>query len=88
MIYEYKEKTVTRVADMIGISIASLLPVLAVIVLYSVHEMLVRLGIIAMFTVVFALALMVTTNAKRVEIFAATAGFASVQVVFVGSTSS
>ncbi|PQE33673.1 hypothetical protein CJF32_00010834 [Rutstroemia sp. NJR-2017a WRK4] len=88
MIYEYEENTVIRVADMIGTAIASLLPVLAIIVLYSVRGILVRLGIIAMFTVVFALALIVTMNAKRVEIFAATAGFASVQVVFVGSTSS
>ncbi|PQE24140.1 ATP synthase subunit gamma protein [Rutstroemia sp. NJR-2017a BVV2] len=88
MIYAYDEKIVIRVADMIGTAIASLLPVLAVVVLYSVREMLARLGIIALFTVLFALALMITTKAKRVEIFAATAGFASVQVVFVGSTSS
>ncbi|KAL5315057.1 hypothetical protein ACEPPN_017708 [Leptodophora sp. 'Broadleaf-Isolate-01'] len=73
MIYVYDEKIVIRVADMIGTVIASLLPVLAVIVLYSVREMLARLGMIALFTVVFALALMVTTKAKRVEIFAATA---------------
>jgi phosphoribosylpyrophosphate synthetase len=74
MIYAYDEKIVIRVADMIGTAIASLLPVLAVVVLYSVREMLARLGMIALFTVMFALALMVTTKAKRVEIFAATAG--------------
>ena len=73
MIYVYEEKAVIRVADMIGTAISSLLPVLAVIALYSVSEMLTRLGIIALFTVVFALALMVITKAKRVEIFAATA---------------
>lgn len=73
MIYVYDEKIVIRAADMIGTAISSLLPVLAVIVLHSVHEMLTRLGMIALFTVVFALALMVTTKAKRVEIFAATA---------------
>ncbi|EDN91968.1 predicted protein [Sclerotinia sclerotiorum 1980 UF-70] len=88
LIYVYNEKIVIRIADMIGSAIASSLPVLAVVVLYSVHEMLARLGIIALFTVVFALALVVTTKAKRVDIFAATAAFASVQVVFVGSTSS
>ncbi|KAH8600166.1 hypothetical protein B0O99DRAFT_682613 [Bisporella sp. PMI_857] len=88
MIYVYDEKIVIRVADMIGTATSSLLPVLAVIVLYSVREMLIRLGMIALFTVLFALALMVTTEAKRIEIFAATAAFASVQVVFVGSTSS
>ena len=73
MIHVYDEKIVIRAADMIGTAISSLLPILAVIVLHSVREMLTRLGMIALFTVVFALALMVTTKAKRVEIFAATA---------------
>ncbi|PQE18959.1 phthalate transporter protein [Rutstroemia sp. NJR-2017a BBW] len=66
MIYVYDEKIVTRVADMIGTTVASLLPVLAVVVLYSVREMLARLGIVALFTVVFALALMVRKRASRI----------------------
>ncbi|TVY33855.1 hypothetical protein LSUB1_G007853, partial [Lachnellula subtilissima] len=82
----YGENIVIRFADIIGTAIASLLPVLAVVVLYCVSEMLTRLVMVALFTVIFSLALVTTTKAKRIEIFAATAAFASVQVVFVGSS--
>ncbi|TVY73339.1 hypothetical protein LSUE1_G007480 [Lachnellula suecica] len=86
-IYVYDEKSVVRAADMIGTAISSLMPILSVVVLYCIRDMLTRLGMIAVFTVLFSVALMATTKAKRIEIFAATAAFASVQVVFVGSTS-
>jgi hypothetical protein len=69
----YDEKIVIRAADMIGTAISSSLPVLAVAVLYCIQSMLTRLGIVALFTVLFSLALMATTKAKRIEIFAATA---------------
>lgn len=72
-IYVYDEKIVIRTADMVGTAVSSLLPVLAVVVLYCIREMLTRLGMVALFTVLFSLALMATTKAKRVEIFAATA---------------
>ena len=103
-IWKYEEKVVLRAADIIGTLISSLLPIVAVVVLYCVKDMLVRLGMVALFTVLFSLALVLVTKAKRVEVFAATAAyvfsvliyeieqvayvrrFASVQVVFVGST--
>jgi hypothetical protein len=50
-------------------------------------SMIARLGTVAGFTALFAFTLAVVTEARRVEIFMATAGFATVQVVFVGSTS-
>jgi hypothetical protein len=69
----FDEKIVIRAADMIGTAISSSLPVLAVAVLYCIRNMLMRLGMVALFTVLFSLALMATTKAKRIEIFAATA---------------
>jgi len=69
----YDEKVVIRTADMIGTAMSSSLPVLAVAVLYYIRSMLTRLGMVALFTVLFSLALMTTTKAKRIEIFAATA---------------
>ncbi|CAG8976009.1 hypothetical protein HYALB_00007536 [Hymenoscyphus albidus] len=84
-IYTYVEVTTIRVANVIGTAISSILPVSAVVVLYIVRDMLKRLGIVALFTALFSLALMATTRAKRIEIFAATAAFASIQVVFIGS---
>ncbi|KAK1836890.1 hypothetical protein QBC39DRAFT_326316 [Podospora conica] len=43
-------------------------------------------GMMIVFTAVFAATLALVTNAKRVEIFSATAAFAAVEVVFIGST--
>lgn len=42
-----------------------------------------RLGLIGGFTVLFALRVVLVTNARRAEIFAATAAYAAVLVVFV-----
>ncbi|SCO92216.1 uncharacterized protein FRV6_16344 [Fusarium oxysporum] len=44
-----------------------------------------RIGLTVVFTILFAVILELFTNAKRVEIFAATATFAAVEVVFIGS---
>ena len=74
-------------ANLITMVISAILPVISVIILYFVHSMIARLGIVAAFTAVFVLTLAVVTDACGVEIFAATAGFAAVQVVFIGSTS-
>ena len=43
------------------------------------------LGLIAMFMVLFAASVAVLTNAKRSEVFAATAAYAAVLVVFASS---
>lgn len=74
--YIYDEKHIIRAADIIGTLIASLMPVVAVIVLYSIHNMWVRLGMIALFTVLLSLALIIITKGRRIEIFAATAAYA------------
>jgi hypothetical protein len=49
--------------------------------------MIVRIGLMIVFTAIFSVSLAVLTEAKRAEIFAATAAFAAVEVVFIGSTS-
>jgi hypothetical protein len=106
-LYIYDDKKIVRAADIIGTLIASLMPILAVVVLYSIHDMWTRLGMIALFTILLSLGLVIITKGRRIEIFAATAAyvyptsialnqkiannylprFASVMVVFVGSTS-
>ena len=55
--------------------IACLLPITGVIILYSVHNMGARLGIVAAFMAVFALTLAFVTDANRVDIFTATSGY-------------
>jgi hypothetical protein len=69
-------------------SLASLLPVASIVVLYCVESMWRRLLIVAGFTGAFSLALGLVTNGQLVDIFAASAAFAAVQVVFVGSSDS
>lgn len=80
---------------------------MSIIVLYFVKSMPTRLGLVAAFTALFSIALAIVTQARRTEVFAATAAsvypgtafgnfalqandslhrFASVQVVFIGTT--
>lgn len=55
----------------------------SIVGLYFVHSDGARLGMIAAFTVLFALSMALFTNARRAETFAATAAYAAVLVVFV-----
>lgn len=69
----------------IVIAVASVLPTCSIVALYFIHSSIWRLVFIVLFSVLFSLALAIFTDAKRVEIFAASATLASVQVVFVGT---
>lgn len=87
---------------MVATLLSSLLPVVSIVVLYLVHSMPARLGIIAAFTAGFSVVLSIITSASRIDNFAATAAyvspivrtifadtrysFAAVQVVFVGTS--
>ena len=53
-------------------SIASLLPIAAITILYLVASMPARLIIIAIFTVLFTIALGILTKARSIDIFLAT----------------
>lgn len=71
--FEYEDKHVLRVANVIGSIISSALLVGSVMALYFVDNMIVRLGIVAAFTQVFSLVLILATSARKIEVFAATA---------------
>ncbi|KAI9880356.1 MAG: hypothetical protein M1830_003967 [Pleopsidium flavum] len=79
------DNTLLAVADLVGTVISSLLPISSIMVLYFVKNMLMRLTVVAGFTALFSITLAIVTKARRIEVFAATAAFASVQVVFVGT---
>jgi hypothetical protein len=72
-LYSYSDTAIATVLDIIGTVISSMFPVSSIAVLHTVTRMSYRLGIIAAFTASFSLALALTTKARRVEIFAATA---------------
>ncbi|CAG8981300.1 hypothetical protein HYALB_00005100 [Hymenoscyphus albidus] len=84
---EYKNKSVVRVADGLSSVLSSLFLVASIMILHFVVSTIVRLIIVAIFTTLFPFALILVTNARKVEVFAGTTAFAAVQVVFVGSTS-
>ncbi|EKG11220.1 hypothetical protein MPH_11691 [Macrophomina phaseolina MS6] len=69
----------------LSVVVSSLIPCLAIITLYHIQD-LIRIYAAFGFSALFSLALALLTLARPAEIFGATAAFASVQVVFIGST--
>ncbi|KAF4947657.1 hypothetical protein FSARC_13918 [Fusarium sarcochroum] len=63
--------------------LAALLLIGAILVLYNVESDNLKLGLIALFTVIFSASVGLLTNARRAEVFGATAAYAAVLVVFV-----
>ncbi|EHK50253.1 hypothetical protein TRIATDRAFT_280152 [Trichoderma atroviride IMI 206040] len=63
--------------------LAALLLVGAIIILYRTKSNDVKLGLLALFTTLFAASVGLLTNAKQAEVFGATAAYAAVLVVFV-----
>jgi hypothetical protein len=72
-LFNYDEKHLEVPAEILSTALASLLPVAAIIVLYLVQNMAKRLAIVALFTVMFSVGLVLMAGAKRSENFAATA---------------
>ena len=70
---EYSEEKIDRVGTIISTTVASILPVIAVLGLFFVKSLVRRLYTMVGITAAFAILLAVMSNAKRIEIFAATA---------------
>lgn len=84
-LYTYDDDHIRFPIAALSTALASVLPIVAIVILYFVTSMGWRLGIMALFTSSFSLALAILTEAKRTEIFAATAAFTAVLVVFIGT---
>ena len=69
----YDEAALTKISNVVTAILSSLLPTVVILVLYFVNRMLTRIGLIITFTSVFSLALALFTEAKKVEVFTATA---------------
>jgi hypothetical protein len=65
-----------RAAGMLNTVVATVLLIVSIVVLYVVSKPSVRLGLICLFTVLFALSVKTLTNARRAEVFASTAAYA------------
>ncbi|KAK8006695.1 hypothetical protein PG991_012992 [Apiospora marii] len=83
----YSPQTISRVGSAAVAALSSTLPTLAILALYFVRDMVTRMGLVILFTTIFSIALAIFTDAKKIEIFSATAAFAAVEVVYIGSTS-
>ncbi|KAI3390439.1 hypothetical protein diail_9645 [Diaporthe ilicicola] len=84
----YSDSKLSRASNVVALVMSSVLPVMTIFVLNTVNTTNQRIGLTMLFTAVFA-ALLGTflsfSNAKTVEIFGATATFAAIEVVFIGS---
>ncbi|KAH7308559.1 hypothetical protein B0I35DRAFT_442192, partial [Stachybotrys elegans] len=81
----FPERHVELAVAIINAVVAMVLLIGAVLTLYFVTGSAARLGLIAFFMIFFASCVGVLTNARRVELLAATAAYGAVLVVFVTS---
>jgi VIT1/CCC1 family predicted Fe2+/Mn2+ transporter len=79
----FKDRRLSWVVTSLSVAIATFLLVIPIIVLYFVTHPSARLALTITFIVAFAIGLSVTTSANRDAIFAATAAYSAVLVVFV-----
>lgn len=79
----HKNVHVIRTVSALGIVLAAILLIGAIVSLYTVSNAKAKLGLVALFTTLFATSIAVCTNARRAELFAATAAYVAVLVVFV-----
>jgi hypothetical protein len=76
----YKNAHIVRTVAAFGMLLAAILLIGAIVNLYLVSSPKAKLGLVAMYTVLFALSLAICTSARRAEVFAATAAYAAVLV--------
>ena len=72
-IYYLPESRLAKAVGIVSVLMAGLLLVGAIISLYFISRPLTRLGLLAMWTILFAFSVSVLSTARRFEIFAATA---------------
>jgi hypothetical protein len=69
----FSKGKMNRAASLLSVVIASILLIVSIVALYIVQNQKLRLGLICVFTVIFAASIDLLTNARRVEIFVSTA---------------
>lgn len=85
----FSNRRTVRLVKMVTVTFASLLLVLPIVVLYvlTANDAAggVKIGVTVIFVVLFALALAALTHASRHDLFAASAAYCAVLVVFLGN---
>ncbi|ORX94882.1 hypothetical protein BCR34DRAFT_608126 [Clohesyomyces aquaticus] len=83
--YYFPESTIKHIVSFLSVLLAAALLVGAITSLYFVKKASSMIGLLAAFTTMFAGSVGLLTNARKVDIYAATAAYAAVLVVFVGN---
>ena len=68
----YNDSTIFKITYWVSSILASLIPVLSIVVLYHVHSITSRLAIIGAFNILMSVCLSAFTDAKRSEVFTIT----------------
>ena len=71
-IISYEADRLYRNVEIVSTLTSSLLPIIAIVTLYAVGTVALRLALTAVYTSLFSLCLAILTNGRRVEVFAAT----------------
>ncbi|KAF2730705.1 hypothetical protein EJ04DRAFT_567476 [Polyplosphaeria fusca] len=79
----YKNTHVVRTVAGISMIPAAIVLIGAIVSLHAVTSDQAKLGLVATYTLLFAASITLLTNARRAEVFAATAAYAAVLVMFV-----
>ncbi|KUI62585.1 hypothetical protein VP1G_09710 [Cytospora mali] len=82
-VYQYPKRTYSAANRIIGAISSAIVPMASIVTLFAINNQNVRVGLVCVFALVFCLLLSLLTKARRIEIFAATAAFMSVQLVFI-----
>ena len=82
-LWEYKQNTFTVFGNICSMLLSSLVPLVSIFALFFVNEALPRLLMIGAFIMIFSGIMMFVVRCRRFEVFAATAAFAAVEVVFL-----
>lgn len=72
-IRKYSGKKIAKAGKIAAAVLSSILPTLAILVLYFVKRMIVRIGLVILFTATFSVTVAWFTAARKVDIFSATA---------------
>ncbi|EMR67789.1 hypothetical protein UCREL1_5208 [Eutypa lata UCREL1] len=85
-IYLYSQRQAYAMNHIAGALIGAVILIVSMVVPYRIENMDAKVGLVCLFTVLFCLVLSTLSKARRVEIFAATAAFGSIQVVWITQT--
>jgi hypothetical protein len=82
-VVHFQQSHITLAVALINYAVAAALFIGAIVALYIVTNPKTRLALVGSFIFLFALSVGLLTDARRPEIFAATAAYAAVLVVFI-----